>query len=106
MSLSVVLRILYAFLFFFVSGNRVYTLIHVLAYRGMEKDYREKDPVSNHFDSFFMSISFGPNIPRMYDENGGFNTLTIIFFFVQDEEAMILENQNVNELVITDADLR
>ncbi|XP_027030378.2 chitin synthase 1 [Tachysurus fulvidraco] len=47
--------------------HRVYTFIHVLAYRGMEKDYREKD---------------------------------------QDEEAMILENQNVNELVITDADLR
>ncbi|XP_058240942.1 chitin synthase 1 [Hemibagrus wyckioides] len=46
--------------------HRVYTLIHVLAYRGMEKDYKERDP---------------------------------------DEEAMILENQNTNDLVITSDDL-
>ncbi|KAM9449653.1 chitin synthase 1 [Clarias gariepinus] len=47
--------------------HRVYTLIHVLAYRGTEKDYTEIDT---------------------------------------DEEAMILENQLANDLVITSADLQ
>ncbi|XP_017316853.1 chitin synthase 1 [Ictalurus punctatus] len=46
--------------------HRVYTFIHVLAYRGSEKDYTEKDA---------------------------------------DEEAMILENQSANDLVITSDDL-
>lgn len=52
---------------FFVSGNRVYTLIHVLAYRGMEKDYKERDPVSNHFGFILLNtfyLGFGPNIPK------------------------------------------
>ncbi|KAI5628171.1 hypothetical protein C0J50_2661 [Silurus asotus] len=46
--------------------HRVYTLIHVLAYKSTEKDYREKDA---------------------------------------DEEAMIYENQIMNDLVITSDDL-
>lgn len=33
----------------FVPCNRVYTLIHVLAYRSTEKDYKERDEVCNLF---------------------------------------------------------
>lgn len=52
----------------FVSCNRVYTLIHVLAYRSTEKDYEEKDAVSSlfyliHNWVFYqvcVSIQYGP----------------------------------------------
>lgn len=69
-------QIFYMLTLVFVSFNRVYTLIHVLAYRGTEKDYTEIDTVSNLF--FFTLLK--QCIFQMYDFIW-YGPIIFVFFF-------------------------